>query len=93
MATTRRTETTVEIHEFYIIRPASGPLPALCVECLTGDALMVAPEQAARVAHIPVQTIYHWVESRAIHYQEGANGALLVCIKSLPNAGHPVKEG
>ena len=41
MKKTRRTETTVEIHEFYAIRTASGSLPALCAECSQGDAIMV----------------------------------------------------
>ncbi|MFY9555407.1 MAG: hypothetical protein WAV47_11915 [Blastocatellia bacterium] len=83
MAKTRKTEKAVEIHEFYIIRSASGSLPALCVECSTCDAIMVAPEQAAAVAHVPVQMIYRWVETEAVHYKRGLNGSLMVCLKSL----------
>jgi hypothetical protein len=80
VAATRRTEKTVEIHQSYIIRPASGSLPALCVDGLTGDAFMVAREQVAMVTHIPLQTIDCRVETRLIHYQEGRD------------AGNPVKE-
>jgi hypothetical protein len=36
---TRRTEKTVEIHEFYAIRTASGSLPALSADCSTGGAI------------------------------------------------------
>jgi hypothetical protein len=84
VAKTRKTEKAVEIHEFYVIRSLSGSLPALCVECSTGDAIMVAPEHAAVVAHVPVRLIYRWVETREIHSKEGPDGSLMVCIKSLP---------
>ena len=91
MATKRRTEQTVEIHEFYVIRPASGSLPALCLECSTGDAIMVAPEQAAAMTQVPVRMIYRWVETGGIHYREGSDGSIVVCLKSLPDAGSRVR--
>lgn len=84
MAKRRRTEKTVEIHEVYVIRQTSGPLPSLCAECATGNALMVAPEQAAIIAAVPVRTIYRWVETEMIHYREEPDGSLIVCVKSLP---------
>ena len=87
MGRTRRTEKTVEIHEFYIFRTASGSLPRLCVKCSAGDAIMVAAEQAAIVANVPVRTIYRWVETGLIHYKEGSNGSISVCVKSLPTPG------
>ena len=90
MSNTRRTEKTVEIHEFYVIRTASGSLPALCVECSTGDAIMIPPEHAAAVAHVPVRMIYRWVETGVIHYKEAPNGSLIVCVKSLPATGNQV---
>lgn len=92
MATRRRTEKTIEIHECYIVRSASGSLPSLCGECATGDAIMVAPEQAAAVAHVPARMIYRWVESGAVHYQQKADGSLIVCLKSLPSADGQVEE-
>ena len=92
MAKTRKTEHAVEIHEFYIIRSTSGALPALCVECATGDAILVAPEQAAVIAHVPVRMIYRWVETAAVHYKEGPNGSLTVCLKSLPSTGTQIRE-
>jgi hypothetical protein len=87
---TRRTEKTVEIHEFYAIRTASGSLPALCADCQTGDAIMLSPEQAALLAHVSTRIIYRWVETGAIHYREVANGSLIVCIRSLLATGNQI---
>jgi len=83
----RRTEKTVEIHEFYVVRTASGSLPPLCADCSTGDALMVAPEQAAVLAKVPMRVIYRWVETGSVHFREDPNGSLFVCLKSLPPTG------
>jgi hypothetical protein len=83
VAKMRKTEKTVEIHEFYIIRSASGSLPSLCGACAAGDAIMVTPEHAAAVANVPVRMIYRWVETGVIHYQEVPDGSLTVCVKSL----------
>lgn len=83
MAKTRKTERAVEIHEFYVIRSTSGSLPALCAECSGGDAFMVAPEQAAALAHVPLRSIYRGVETGVVHYREGTDGSLVVCLKSL----------
>jgi hypothetical protein len=90
VAKTRKTEKAVEIHEFYVIRTASGSLPSLCAVCGTGDAIMLAAEQAAMVARVPVRMIYRWVETAVVHYQEAANGSLTVCLKSLPGSGNQV---
>ena len=84
MAKTRKTEKTVEIHEFYVIRTASGSLPPLCGECSTGDSIMIAPEQVALIASVPVRTIYQWVETEIVHYRQMPNGSIIVCVRSLP---------
>ena len=89
MAKTRKTEKSVEIHEFYVIR-TSGSLPALCGECGTGDAIMVAAEQAAVVASVPVRLIYRWVETAVVHYKEAPDGSIVVCLKSLPITANQV---
>ena len=80
---TRRTEKTVEIHEFYAIRTASGSLPALCADCSTGDAIMLPPDHAALLSHVPTRMIYRLVETGSIHYREAPNGSLVVCVRSL----------
>ena len=89
MAKTRKSEKLIEIHELYVIRTASGSFPALCSECSTGDAFMVAPEHAAAVAEVPLRIIYRWVELGAVHFKEAPDGSLTICLKSLPAAdGH-----
>ena len=92
MAKKHKTEKMVEIHEFYVIRSASGSLPSLCVECSTGDAIMVAAEQAAAVMNVSVRTIYRWVETAVVHYREAPNGSLTVCLKSLLFSGSVRQE-
>ena len=83
MKKTRRTEKTVEIHEFYAIRTASGSLPALCSDCSTPDAIMLAPDHAAVLSHVPTRMIYRLVETGSIHYREHPNGSLVVCVRTL----------
>jgi len=51
---------------------------------------MVAPEQVAAVAHVPVRIIYGWVELGLVHYKENSDGSLAVCVKSLPEVGDPL---
>ena len=92
MTKSRKTEKTVEIHEYYVFRTDSGSFPALCEKCSSGKAIMVTPEQAAAVAHVPVRTIYGWVELGLVHYREGSNGSLIVCLNSLPDAGAEVEQ-
>ena len=91
MSNTRRTEKTVETHEVYVIRPGSGALPELCSQCATGNALLIAPEQAALVAGVPVRTVYQWVETAMVHYKETQHGSIVVCIRSLPISVDPLK--
>jgi len=87
---TRRTERIVEIHEFYAVRTASGSLPALCGECSQGDAIMLAPDHAALLSHVPTRMIYRLVETGSIHYREESNGSLVVCVRSLVAARNQV---
>ena len=83
MKKTRRTEKTVEIHEVYAIRTASGSLPALCADCSTPDAIMLGPDHAALLSHVPTRMIYRLVETGSIHYLEKPDGLLVVCVRSL----------
>jgi len=87
---THRTERIVEIHEFYAIRTASGSLPALCAECSQGDAIMLAPDHAALLSHVPTRMIYRLVETGSIHYREESNGSLMVCVRSVVAARNQV---
>ena len=89
----RRTEKAVEIHEFYVVRTTSGSLPALCDECSEGGAFMVTPEQAALVTHIPLRTIYRWIESALVHFREVPSGSILVCLRSLTTSRNQITDG
>ena len=75
MEKSRKSEKTIELHEFYVIR-GSGSLPPLCAVRSTGDAFMVTPEQAAVVARVSVRVIFRWLESGAIHFIEGTERSL-----------------
>lgn len=93
MAKTRKNEKKVEIHEFYVFRSTSGSLPALCSECASGDAIMIAPEQAAALAQVPLRSIYRGVETGMVHFKEGADSSLVVCLKSLTVRRNEICEG
>ena len=79
----RRKEERIEIHERLIVRTASGSLPALCEACSAGDGILLSPEQASTITGIAVRLIYRRVEAGTVHYKEDANGALMVCVKTL----------
>jgi hypothetical protein len=93
VAKTRKTERAVEIHEFYVIRTTSGSFPALCEECSGGDAFMIKPEQAAALAHLPLRSIYRAVETGLVHFKEGPDGSVVVCLKSLNDTRNQLGEG
>jgi len=92
LAKSRKSEKTIELHEFYVIRSGSGSLPQLCAMCSTGDAFMATPEEAAVVARVSVRVIFRWLESGAIHFVEGTDGSLAVCLRSLPATGTQLNE-
>ena len=92
MEKSRKSEKTIELHEFYVIRSGSGSLPPLCAVCSTSDAFMVTPEQAAAVAKVSVRIIFRWIESGAIHFMEELDGSLAVCLRSLPATGNQLNE-
>ena len=76
------TETQVEIE----IRGRTRRLsPVWCAEC--GAAVELAPpDVAALVAEVSARAIFGWVEAGRVHFTETKDGALLVCLNSLPQA-------
>ena len=48
---------------------------------------MVRPETAASITGIPVRTLFRCLEAGLIHYREIENGAVLICVNSLPCDG------
>jgi hypothetical protein len=86
----RRTRTTTETHEIWIVRraphPAPGsPAPGFCPACGV-PSWMLAPDEAAALAGVSQRTVYDWVEAGLVHFEEGAAGLLFICLASLPRA-------
>ncbi len=78
----RRTETTIETREVWVVRSPMPRSPVWCPEC-AGRSLMLAPEEAARMINANPRTVYRWVEGGQAHFRESENGWLLVCLASL----------
>jgi hypothetical protein len=89
MKRTRHSEATVEIHEVVIVRGSTGA-GGSCDQCAPGIGRMMSPEAAASITGIPVRTLFRCLEAGLIHYREIENGAVLVCVNSLPRGGTPV---
>lgn len=87
--TRRRTETTIEAHEVWVVRGARRASAEWCHEC-AGHAVMLTPEDAATLINITTRTLYRWVEAGQVHFREADDGALLVCLSSLPIGEPPV---
>lgn len=82
MRSRRRTETTIETQEFWIIRSrrVDRERCADCADC----AGMLTPEEAARVVGVSLRAIYRLVEAGRLHFRETPEGGLFVCPASLP---------
>lgn len=81
----RRTETLIEAHEVWVIRRARKSSQEWCGQC-PNQSLMLTPEEAARLMKVTARTIYRWVETGRVHFQEMDAGSLLICLASLPAA-------
>ena len=78
----KRTETTIESHEVWVVRRARPVSPAWCDLC-AGRAGMLTPDEAAQWRGVSTRTVYQWVEAGSLHFAETADGALLICLASL----------
>ncbi|HEX6624244.1 MAG TPA: hypothetical protein VF064_11060 [Pyrinomonadaceae bacterium] len=75
-------ETEVEIE---VRRRTRRLAPVWCAAC-GAEVEMVPPDVAAAVSEVSARTVYGWVERGRVHFTETAEGALLVCLGSLPAA-------
>lgn len=82
----KRTEITIETDRVVVISGRRVSTRAVCKLC---DAPMAEIELAARVARVGSRAIYRWIEAERIHFIESAEGALLVCLNSIPPADAP----
>lgn len=79
----RRTVTTIESHEFWIVkRPVTERPDIVCHTCSEGST-MLTPEAAAEQAGVSQRTVLRWVEEGAVHFAETAEGRLFVCLAPL----------
>ncbi len=75
---------TIQTHEVVVLHPSDAArIRARCGAC-AATVTMVTPEEASRLAHVSVRTLYRWVEEEKVHFLESPAGQLLVCMDSLP---------
>ena len=78
----KRTETTIETHEVWVVRKPAGPFPAWCTDC-AGRPPMLTPDEAAALSGLSLRAIFRLVEAGGVHFLETAGGRLVVCPASL----------
>lgn len=76
-----RTEITLEMDRWIVV--GRQPKKRRCSTC-AADVEMMSLDEAARFAQVNSRTIFHWAESGAVHWEETAEGLLLICPNS-PN--------
>ena len=87
----KRTETTIEAHQYFVVRGPEKPVLAWCPAC-DAQTRMVAPEVAAILCSVTTLTAYRWVQDARIHFTETPEGALVVCLNSLPVSAGQMEE-
>ncbi len=81
----RRTEIILEVERTWISRGQGGPVFGWCGGCAK-EAWMLKPEQAALITYQNTRTIYRRIEAGQVHYTEGRDGLLLVCLESVQDS-------
>ena len=82
MNSKRRTETTIENHETWVIRRSATRPLVFCPVC-SGRSAMVKPEEAARLSRVSLRTIFRWAEDGCVHFTETFNHGILICTASI----------
>ena len=78
----RHTVTTIESHEYWIVRrPERQPRAVLCEAC-PGESGMLTPQHAAQQAGVSERTVFRWIDEGVVHFAETAEG-LFVCLAPL----------
>ena len=75
-------ELTVETSETLTIRRLRNIESVWCSRCGC-QARMSIPEDAARITGVSTRKIYSGIEAGDMHFNESAEGVLLVCLSSL----------
>ena len=76
--------TTIETHEVWVIRKPQETILSFCSDC-GGEARMIEPAEAAKLARVSMRMIYRWVEEGRVHFIETPDGRLFICFDSLPS--------
>src|SRR5438128_1877852 len=87
----RRTEIKVEVEQTLILRQRSYPQLNWCERC-GAQVRMLRPEDAAFISGHRPRTIYRLVEAGQVHFNETADGMLLVCLDSIQQASAGQEE-
>jgi hypothetical protein len=83
-----RTECSVEIDDVYVVKRVGRSVKGWCEGCGRA-ATLVTPEDAAVLTGMETRAVYRMVEASEIHWADGPEHLLLVCLGSLlEKAGH-----
>jgi len=82
----KTTIVTFESRERMTIRRSAFRMVAWCERC-GADVQMVTPNEAGALFGADARAIFRGVESGEIHSIETTEGALMICVTSLPLAG------
>ena len=85
----KRTVTTIEARQLFVISRPQDSLIAWCPGC-AGDTTMVAPDVAASLCAVNTLTVFSWVEAGLVHFNETPEGRLSICLSSLPQVNAEV---
>lgn len=81
----RRLEITFERERLLVVSRRRVSVTAWCEGC-GRRALLTTPEGAAELSGLTARAVYRRVEEGSVHFTETADGMLLVCLDSLPEA-------
>lgn len=82
--TKRRIEINIDRQRLFVLKRRGASGPEWCRAC--GEKVqMLTPDQAAVIANVSSRTIYRRVEAGEMHYNETADGRLLICPNSICN--------
>ena len=79
--TKRRIELTIEKSQKLRVQEQSSEL-WWCEGC-GRKVSMILPDAAAETTGFTIRSIYRMIEANKIHFREGREGGLLVCLESL----------
>lgn len=77
----QQTKTTIETDSLLVLWDRS-PLCAWCPKCAV-EGKVVPIEGVGGISNLGPSEVEAWLQSEAIHHSQAADGAPLVCLKSL----------